>query len=226
MTDTTTWSSVDQYLESKLHPSDAALDATQAAGAAAGLPPIAVSPLQGRFLELIARSIGARNILEIGTLGGYSTIFLARSVSPGGRVITLEYDSRHAEIARSSIAAAGLSDIVDIRVGRALDLLPEIVPVINDDGTGLFDFVFIDADKASNADYLDWAIRLAHPGTVIFVDNVVRSGGVADANKTSADVQGNRRMFDLLQSDDRVVATAIQTVGSKGYDGFVYALVR
>ena len=222
MTDPATWNTVDQYLGSKLLGADATLDAASAASAAAGLPPIAVSPLQGRLLELIARSIKARNVLEIGTLGGYSTICLARGVGPGGRVVTLEYEPRHAQVARSSVEAAGLSGIVDVRVGRALDLLPDLP------GQGFepFDFVFIDADKASNADYLDWAIRLSHPGTVIIVDNVVRGGAVADATASSADALGNRRMFDQIETDDRLDATAIQTVGSKGYDGFVYAVVR
>jgi predicted O-methyltransferase YrrM len=222
VTDPAAWSRVDQYLGGKLLGSDVTLDATMAASAAAALPAIAVSPLQGRLLELIARSIRARNVLEIGTLGGYSTICLARGVGPGGRVITLEYDPRHAQVARSSIAAAGLSDVVDVRIGRALDLLPGL----RDDGFSPFDLVFIDADKQSNADYVDWSIRLAHPGTVIVVDNVVRGGAVADPTNPSADALGNRRMFDLLEGDDRVAATAIQTVGSKGYDGFVYAVVR
>ena len=222
MTDPATWNTVDQYLGSKLLGADATLDAASAASAAAGLPPIAVSPLQGRLLELIARSIKARNVLEIGTLGGYSTICLARGVGPGGRVVTLEYEPRHAQVARSSVEAAGLSGIVDVRVGRALDLLPDLP------GQGFepFDFVFIDADKASNADYLDWAIRLSHSGTVIIVDNVVRGGAVADVTASSADALGNRRMFDQIETDDRLDATAIQTVGSKGYDGFVYAVVR
>ena len=221
MTDTT-WSSVDDYLASKLIAPDSALDAALSASAAAALPAIAVSPLQGRLLELIARSTGARKVLEIGTLGGYSTICLARGVGRDGSVVTLEYEPRHAEVARASIAAAGLLDVVDVRVGRALDLLPGI----SDDGTGPFDLVFIDADKASNADYLDWSIRLAHPGTVIIVDNVIRGGAVADPTQLSPDAQGNRRMFDAIEADDRVDATAIQTVGSKGYDGFVYAVVR
>jgi predicted O-methyltransferase YrrM len=217
-----TWSKVDDYLGGKLLAADAVLDAATSASAAAGLPAIAVSPLQGRLLELITRSIGARTVLEIGTLGGYSTICLARGVGPGGRVVTLEYEPRHARVARASIAAAGLPDVVDVRVGRALDLLPGLL----DNGIGPFDLVFVDADKASNADYLDWSIRLSRPGTVIIVDNVVRGGAVADPAQLSPDVQGNRRLFDLLEADGRVDATAIQTVGSKGYDGFVYAVVR
>jgi predicted O-methyltransferase YrrM len=222
MTDQATWEQVDEYLGAKLLGSDKALVAALSASDAAGLPAIAVSPLQGRLLELIARGIRARTVLEIGTLGGYSTICLGRGVGPGGRVLSLEYEPRHAQVARSSIDAAGLSDVVEIRVGRAIDLLPQI----GDAGIGAFDLVFIDADKQSNADYVDWAIRLAHPGTVIIVDNVVRGGRVVDPAAPSPDAQGNRRMFDLLEADERVDATAIQTVGSKGYDGFVYAVVR
>ena len=222
MTDQTTWNRVDDYLGVKLLGSDDALESALAASDEAGLPAIAVSPLQGRLLELIARSVGARTVLEIGTLGGYSTICLGRAVGPDGRVVSLEYEARHAEVARGSIAAAGLSDVVQVRVGRALDLLPGVLA----DGIGPFDLVFIDADKASNADYVDWSIRLARPGTVIIVDNVVRDGRVADPSNNSADVRGTRRMFDLLEGNDRLDATAIQTVGSKGYDGFVYAVVR
>ena len=222
MTDPVRWNEVDLYLNGKLLGADAILDATAAASAAAALPPIAVSPLQGRFLELIARSIKARNVLEIGTLGGYSTICLARGVGPSGRVITLEFEPRHAQVARSSVDAAGWSGVVDFQVGRALDLLPGLQSA----GLGPFDLVFIDADKASNPDYLDWALRLTRSGSVIIVDNVVRGGAVADPGAESADVVGNRRMFDLFEGDERLDATAIQTVGSKGYDGFVYALVR
>ena len=222
MTDQTTWNRVDDYLGVKLLGSDDALESALAASDEAGLPAIAVSPLQGRLLELIARSIGAQKVLEIGTLGGYSTICLGRAVGPDGRVISLEYEPRHAEVARGSIAAAGLAEVVQVRVGRALDLLPGVLA----DGIGPFDLVFVDADKASNADYVDWSIRLARPGTVIIVDNVVRDGRVADPSNNSADVRGTRRMFDLLEGNDRLDATAIQTVGSKGYDGFVYAVVR
>jgi predicted O-methyltransferase YrrM len=222
MTDQTTWNRVDDYLGEKLLGSDDALESALAASDEAGLPAIAVSPPQGRLLELIARSIGARKVLEIGTLGGYSTICLGRAVGPDGRVISLEYEPRHAEVASGSIAAAGLAEVVQVRVGRALDLLPGVLA----DGIGPFDLVFVDADKASNADYVDWSIRLARPGTVIIVDNVVRDGRVADPSNNSADVRGTRRMFDLLEGNDRLDATAIQTVGSKGYDGFVYAVVR
>ncbi len=222
MADQAMWERVDEYFGAKLLGSDEALDAASAASEAAGLPAIAVSPLQGRLLKLIARSIRARNVLEIGTLGGYSTICLGRSVAPDGRVLSLEYEPRHAQVARTSIDAAGLSSVVEVRVGRALDLLPGV----RDDGIGPFDLVFIDADKQSNADYADWAIRLAHPGTVIIVDNVVRDGRVADPADPSPDAQGTRRMLDALEADERLDATAIQTVGVKGYDGFLYAVVR
>jgi len=220
--DTGAWDSVDDYFAGKLLGTDEGLTRAAAASDAAGLPQIAVSPMQGRFLELLARSIRARNVLEIGTLGGYSTICLARGIGVQGRIVSLEYDPRHAEVARSSIAAAGLSATVEIRVGRALDLLPGVEA----DGIGPFDLVFIDADKQSNPDYLGWAIRLGHPGTVIVVDNVVRGGAVADPDACTPDVLGTRRMFDLVEGDDRLEATAIQTVGSKGYDGFLYAVVR
>jgi predicted O-methyltransferase YrrM len=213
---------MDSYFAEKLLGADEGLAAVAAASDAAGLPQIAVSPLQGRFLQLLAGSIRARNVLEIGTLGGYSTICLARGVGPEGRVLSLEYEPRHAEVARSSIATAGLSGVVEIRVGRALDLLPRVEA----DGVGPFDLVFIDADKEGNADYVQWAIRLAHRGTVIVVDNVVRDGGVGDPNSSSPDVLGTWRMVDLLEGNERLGATAIQTVGAKGYDGFLYAVVR
>ncbi len=222
MGDTSAWDSVDDYFAGKLLGADKGLTGAAAASDAAGLPQIAVSPMQGRFLELLARSIRARNVLEIGTLGGYSTICLARGTGPEGRVISLEYERRHAEVARSSIAAAGLSTTVEIRVGRAIDLLPGVEA----DGIGPFDLVFIDADKQSNPDYLSWAIRLSRPGTVIVVDNVVRGGAVADADSSAPDVLGTRRMFDLIEGNERLEATAIQTVGAKGYDGFLYAVVR
>src|SRR6478752_3037014 len=183
MTDQETWERVDEYLVGKLLGTDKTLDATLAASAAAALPAIAVSPLQGRLLELIARSIGARKVLEIGTLGGYSTICLGRAVGTGGRVVSLEYEPRHAEVARGSIAAAGLAEVVQVRVGRALDLLPGVLS----DGVGPFDLVFIDADKASNADYVDWSLRLTRPGAVIIVDNVVRGGSVVDEDNPKPD---------------------------------------
>jgi len=217
-----TWRAVDEYYAAALLPPDEALTNALQESDAAGLPQIAVSPLQGALLELFARSVRARSVLEVGTLGGYSTIRLARGVGPAGRVLTLEYQPAHADVARRNIAAAGLSDRVEIRVGAALDLLPQLegsdrVP---------FDLVFLDADKENNAAYLDRAVRLGRPGTVIIVDNVVRDGAVVDARNPSGAVQGTRAMVEMLRTDDRLDATAIQTVGVKGYDGFVYALVR
>jgi predicted O-methyltransferase YrrM len=215
------WNAVDRYFADLLVSPDAALDAALAASAAAGLPPINVSPTQGKLLYLLARAVGARNILEIGTLGGYSTIWLARALPEGGRVISLEADARHAEIARANIARAGLGDVVDVRLGLALDTLPRLAAEEREP----FDFVFVDADKPNNATYLDWALRLSHQGTVIVVDNVVRNGEVLDAASDSPTTQGVRRFLERLAAEPRVSATAIQTVGNKGYDGFAIALV-
>ena len=212
------WTEVDTYLEDKLQPFDPVLHAALAANAAAGLPAIDVSPLQGRLLHILARMAGARRILEIGTLGGFSTIWLARAVPQGGQVVTLEAAPEHAAVARQNVAAAGLSDRVEIRVGRALDLLPALEGAV-------FDLVFIDADKASNAEYLEWAMRLSRPGTTIICDNVVREGRVIDAAATGADVTGTLRFFDRLAADARLTATAVQTVGAKGWDGFAITVV-
>jgi predicted O-methyltransferase YrrM len=212
---------VDDYLSRTLVPDDAALAAALAASEAAGLPAIQVAPNQGRFLQLLARSLGARAILELGTLGGYSTLWLARGLAPGGRVVTLEAEPRHAEVARASFARAGLSDVISIRVGPALETLPKLVA----EGAGPFDLVFIDADKPSLPDYFTWSLRLSRPGTVLVVDNVVRDGEVAEAGSADPSVQGVRRMNALIASEPRVSATAIQTVGSKGYDGFAFVLV-
>jgi predicted O-methyltransferase YrrM len=211
------WIAVDRYITDSLVPSDPALDAALEASAAAGLPTIQVSPSQGKFLHLLARAMGPRKILEIGTLGGYSTIWLARALSSGGRLITLEVDPRHAEVARANITRAGLADVVELHQGRALDTLPEL--------TGPFDFIFIDADKPSNADYFTWALKLSRRGSMIVIDNVIRDGAVIDADSTDPDVQGVRRLNQLLAAERRVSATTIQTVGSKGYDGFTMALV-
>ncbi len=215
------WKAVDRYFTDLLVSSDAALDAALAASAAAGLPAINVSPTQGKLLHLLARAIGARNILEIGTLGGYSTIWLARALPEGGRVISLEADARHAEIARANVARAGLENVVEVRLGMALDTLP----VLAAEGREPFDFVFVDADKPNNAAYFDWALQLSHPGSVIVVDNVVRGGDVVDAGNDSPTVQGVRRFLERIAAEPRVTATAIQTVGNKGYDGFAIALV-
>ena len=213
-----TWTAVDDYITARLVPPDAALDGAQEASRAASLPPISVSAAQGKFLHLLARIQGARRILEIGTLGGYSTIWLARALAPGGRLVTLEFDQKHAEVARANIARAGLADMVDIRVGRAIDTLPTLA-----DGTP-FDLVFIDADKPSTTDYFHWALKLSRTGTVIIIDNVVRQGGVVDAH-ADADAQAMRAFLAVLGADPRVSATALQTVGVKGYDGFAIAIV-
>jgi len=216
------WTRVDDYLSRTLVPDDAVLAAALADSDAAGLPAIQVTPNQGRFLQLLARSLGARAILELGTLGGYSTLWLARGLAPGGRLVTLEAEPRHAEVARASFARAGLSGVISIRVGRALDTLPKLVA----EGAGPFDLVFIDADKPSLPDYFQWSLRLARPGTVIVVDNVVRDGEVAEDGSADPSVQGVRRMNALIAAEPRVSATALQTVGSKGYDGFAFVLVE
>jgi predicted O-methyltransferase YrrM len=215
------WTSVDAYINGLLVPSDPALDAALASSTAAGLPAINVAPNQGKLLHLLARIHGARSVLEIGTLGGYSTIWLARALPPGGRVVTLESDPKHAEVARANLARADLAGVVDVRVGRALDTLPQIAR----EGLGPFDLFFIDADKASIPQYFQWALDLSRPGSIIIVDNVVRGGAVLDASSADPNVQGVRRFNELVAAERRVSATAIQTVGTKGYDGFAIALV-
>jgi predicted O-methyltransferase YrrM len=215
------WTAVDSYISDKLVPSDAALDGALAASAAADLPRINVSPAQGKLLHLLARAQGARNILEVGTLGGYSTIWLGRALPPGGRLITLEIEPKHAEVARANLTRAGLADVVEVRLGRAIDSLAQL----GAERRGPFDFIFIDADKPGNPDYFRWALQLSRRGSVIVVDNVVRAGGVVDADSPDPRIQGVRQLNDLIAAEPRVSATAIQTVGSKGYDGFVLALV-
>lgn len=215
------WSSIDGYICEKLVPRDAVLEQTLAASRAAGLPDIAVSPAQGKQLHLLARMQGAANILELGTLGGYSTIWLARALPPGGRLITLEAEAKHAEVARANLARAGLGAVVDVRLGKALDLLPAIAK----EGAGPFDLTFIDADKANIAAYFEWALKLSRKGGVIIVDNVVREGRLIEAASTDPAVQGVRRLHDLVAGEPRVSATTIQTVGVKGHDGFLLALV-
>jgi len=215
------WNAVDDYFGQTVAPSDPALDAALAASDAAGLPQIAVSAPLGKLLQLLARIRGAANILEIGTLGGYSTICLARALPEGGRLISLEYDPRHAEVARGNIAAAGLADRVEVRVGAALDSLPKL----KDEGAGPFDLVFIDADKANNPHYVRWALDLSRPGTLIVVDNVVRGGRVGDPDNQDPDVLGTRAALELIAAEPRLDGTAVQTVGAKGYDGFALALV-
>ncbi len=217
-----TWNAVDDYLNDTLVLPDAVLEAALQASLAAGLPNISVSPAQGKFLHLLARVQGARNILEIGTLGGYSAIWLARALPPGGgRLVTLEVDAKHAEVARANLARAGLANVTQVRLGRAIDTLPEL----ERESAGPFDLVFIDADKPSNPEYFAWALKLARRGTVIVVDNVVRGGAVADAASSDAAVLGVRRLNQMMAAEPRISATAIQTVGSKGYDGFALALV-
>jgi predicted O-methyltransferase YrrM len=216
------WTAVDGFITDLVVPSDPALVAALADSAAAGLPAISVSPNQGKFLHLLARIKGARSILEVGTLGGYSTIWLARALPEGGRLVTLESEPKHADVARANIARAGLSGVVDIRLGPALETLPQLAA----EGAGPFDFVFIDADKVNTPEYFSWALRLTRPGSMIIVDNVVRKGAVVDAGSDDPNVQGVRRFYEVLAAEPRVNATAIQTVGSKGYDGFALALVR
>ena len=211
------WNDVDAYIEDRLVGEDEALSATIRESEAAGLPAIAVSAAQGKLLHLLAMSIGAKRILEIGTLGGYSAIWMARALPADGKLVSLEIDPRNAEVASRNIARAGLGDRVEILVGPAISRLPAL--------QGPFDLAFIDADKESNADYFDHAVRLSRPGGVIVVDNVVRNGAVIDAGG-NAMVQGVRRMMDAIHADKRVTATAVQTVGVKGYDGFLMAVVK
>ncbi len=215
------WTAVDHYITDCLALSDPALDAALAANAAAGLPSIDVSPSEGKLLQLLAQLRGARRILEIGTLGGYSTICLARALPEGGRLVTLEVDAKHAEVARSNVARAGLANIVEIRVGPALETLARM----QDEGAEPFDLIFIDADKPNNPAYLGWALKFSRLGSLIICDNVVRKGAVADADDPDPMVQGARRFFEMLGAEPRLSATALQTVGSKGYDGFAMALV-
>ena len=219
---TETWNEVDRWLDDCLQLRDPVLDAAQAACEEAGLPAISVSAPQGRLLSLLARQVGARRILEVGTLGGYSGIWLARALPADGRLITLELDAKHAEVARENFRRAHVEMKAEVRVGRALETLP----TLGGENIGPFDFTFIDADKASSADYVEWAIRLSRPGAWIVLDNVVRNGAVLLADSKDAAVQGTRRALELLGRDARVEATAIQTVGSKGYDGFALAMVR
>ena len=216
-----TWTSVDSYLNEALISKDPTLAAALAANAAANLPSIDVSPTQGKFLHLLARLQGAMRILEIGTLGGYSTIWLARALPPLGRLISLEFEPRHAAVAKENIAEAGLASIVEIRIGPAADSLAQL----HAENPEPFDLIFIDADKPNNPVYLEWALKLSRKGTLIVVDNVIREGEVADPTSTDPSVQGTRAMFEMLAANPHLLATALQTVGSKGYDGFALALV-
>jgi predicted O-methyltransferase YrrM len=211
------WADVDRYINETLVRPDESLDAALEESEAAGLPAISVSSAHGKLLLLLARLVSAKRILEVGTLGGYSAIWLARALAPGGRLITLEALEKHAAVARKNIARARLGEVVEVRVGAALETLPKL--------EGPFDLSFIDADKQNNAEYFRWALKLSRPGSLIVVDNVVREGRVIDARSRDSAVQGVRKLNDLIASEARVSATAIQTVGVKGYDGFAVALV-
>jgi len=215
-----TWTAVDDYFAKLLLSPDTSLDQAQSDSQAAGLPAIAVSPLQGKQLFVLAQMQDPKKILEIGTLGGYSTIWMARALPDDGRLVTLEFSPKHAEVAKANIARSGLSHKVEIRVGPALDALPLLAA----EKRGPFDFIFVDADKENNPGYFEWALKLSRPGTVILVDNVVRDGAIADLKNTDPHIVGTRRMHELIAAEPRVTATAIQTVGAKGYDG--YTLIR
>lgn len=214
------WVAVDDYLGNLFAPSDPQLDAALAANRAADLPAIDVSPLQGKFLHVLVQMLQPRKVLELGLLGGYSTIWMTRALPAGGRIVSLEYEPRHAAVARGNLERAGLLDRVDIRVGAALDTLPGL------EASAPFDLIFIDADKPNNPAYLEWALKLSRPGTVIVIDNVVRDGHIVEAGSSDADVQGTRAMFDRMAAEPRLSSTVVQNVGNKGYDGFAMAVVR
>jgi predicted O-methyltransferase YrrM len=216
------WTSVDDYINGLFVPSDPALEQALKASAEAGLPAIQVSAAQGKLLYLLARSMNARRILEIGTLGGYSTIWLARALPPEGSLVSLELNARHAEVARANIARAGLAEKVEIRIGRAQETLPRLAA----ENPVPFDLVFLDADKPGYSEYFRWALLLGRRGTMIIADNVVRDGEVADPSSKDADVQGVQRFNEVIAAEPRVSATIVQTVGSKGYDGFALAVVE
>ncbi|MGA7457107.1 MAG: O-methyltransferase [Methyloceanibacter sp.] len=213
------WTEIDGYLEDCFVPGDDALDAALEASDAAGLPRINVAPNQGKLLMLLARAIGARRILEIGTLGGYSTIWLARGIAPDGKLVTLEANPKCAEVARANISRAGLGEMVEVRVGKASDTLPALA------GEAPFDLIFIDADKEGTPGYFQWAVKLARQGALVIVDNVVREGAILDTSGVDSSVQGMRRFFELAATDPRVSGTAIQTVGAKGHDGLAILVV-
>lgn len=216
------WVAVDNYIDDILVGADSALEAALADSARAGLPAISVSPSQGKLLFVLAKAVGARRILELGTLGGYSGIWLARALPAGGRLVTIEAEPKHAGVARGNFERAAVLDRIDMRVGKALDILPRLT----NEGEAPFDFVFIDADKINYAAYLDWSIRLCRSGALILADNVVRGGAVTDPASDDPLVQGTRRFMAAVAADPRVSATAIQTVGAKGHDGFAMAIVN
>ncbi|CAM5614548.1 MULTISPECIES: O-methyltransferase [Streptomyces] len=221
MSESQVWDDVDEYFSAQLSPDDETLRAALRDSEAAGLPAISVTATQGKLLQLLAQIQGARNILEIGTLGGYSTIWMARALPSDGRLISLEYSAKYAEVASRNIARAGLDKVVEVRVGPALESLPKLA----DENPAPFDLVFIDADKANNPHYIDWALRLTSTGSLIVVDNVVRGGRVVETDTDAPDVRGTRAAIELIGSHPRLSGTAIQTVGGKGYDGFALARV-
>jgi predicted O-methyltransferase YrrM len=220
--DGTLWTAVDAYLADHLIPKDDALEAALRESEAAGLPPIQVTALQGKMLQIFARMVGARRILEVGTLGGYSTIWLARALPENGRLITLEAAAKHAAVARRNLERAGLMGRVELHEGPALDSLPKLLAA----GEKPFDMIFLDADKEHNAEYLEWALRLSHPGTVIITDNVIREGSVLNPSSDDPMVKGTRRFFEAVAAEPHVSATAIQTVSGKKYDGFALLMVN
>ncbi|OMC98376.1 O-methyltransferase [Paenibacillus sp. FSL R5-0636] len=222
MNQTTTWDKVDQYITERLIPQDAVLEEVLVTNQQAGLPPFDVSPSQGKFLNLLVQMKGARRILEIGTLGGYSTIWMARALPSDGQIVTLELDPIHAQVAKANLSLAEVDHLVELRVGDALEQLSQM----KQEGVEPFDFIFIDADKPSNPNYLKWALQFSQPGSVILGDNVIREGEVINENSEDARVVGVREFYDLLAEESRISATAIQTVGSKGYDGFVLGIVN
>lgn len=220
-TQNSNWNAIDAYIAENFLDDDPALEATLAASEAAGMPSIQVAPLQGKLLMMLAASLGAKRILEVGTLGGYSTIWLARGLADGGRVVTLDMNPDYAEVARNNFANSGLADRIEVRVGSALDTLA----ALHAEGAGPFDLVFIDADKPNTADYFDWAVKLSREGTLIVVDNVVREGAILAAQSENKHVRGLRGFYERVAADPRVTATAFQTVGNKGHDGLAIVLV-
>jgi len=215
------WEAVDKFLDKMMIPHDPALEDALAAAAAAKLPAIQVSSVQGKFLQLLARILGARNVLEIGTLGGYSTLWMARALPEGGRIITLEADPKHADVAKKNFARAGVESKVELRLGKALDTLPQVAA----EGLGPFDLFFIDANKSNMPEYFEWSLKLARKGSVIIADNVVREGAILDEKSKDADIQGIRRFLEMVGKEKRVSGTALQTVSTKNYDGFALVLV-
>ncbi len=216
------WSAVDEYFSGRLHKRDEIFDQILDRSATAGLPEIHVSACQGKFLQLLVRIQRAKRILEIGTLAGYSTVWMAQGMPADGKIVTLEADAKHAEVARSNFALTGLSDLIELREGPALETLPQL----EDDGVGPFDLTFIDADKVNIPAYFDWSVKLSRPGAIVIVDNVVREGAILDETSDDPSVQGVQRLTEHLANDDRAAATVFQTVGAKGHDGFILAVVN